>query len=100
MIYRVAPLTYTLAKWLVNVPHIALVNLVADLSGGGRVYPELIQGDCTPEKIASALRPLLADPARQAAERDRLAIIREKLGSPGASMKAAEAVLSALHNPA
>jgi lipid-A-disaccharide synthase len=95
MIYRISPLTYLLAKQLVKVPHIALVNLVADLPGGERVYPELIQGDCTPEKIAAALRPLLQDPARHAEARARLAVIREKLGPPGASAKAAAAVLAA-----
>jgi lipid-A-disaccharide synthase len=96
MIYRISPLTYLLAKQLVKVPHIALVNLVADLPGGGRVYPELIQGDCTPGKIAGALRPLLADPARHAEARARLAVIREKLGPPGASAKAAAAVRDVL----
>ncbi len=92
MVYRIAPVTYLIAKRLVKVPHVALVNLVADLPQGGRVYPELIQGDCTPEKIAALLRPLLGDPVERTRQRAALAIVREKLGGPGASRRAAEEI--------
>lgn len=96
MVYKVAPLTYFLAKRLVKVEHVALANLVADLPDGGRVYPELIQGECTPEKIAAALRPLLADPARRADAREALSRIKRKIGPPGASRRAAEEVAGLL----
>jgi lipid-A-disaccharide synthase len=62
--YRVHPLTYWLARRLVRVPHVGLVNLVA----GERVAPELLQHDATPERLAAAVLPLLDDgPARQRA---------------------------------
>lgn len=53
--YRVHPLTFFMARRLVRVPHVGLVNLVA----GERVAPELLQDDATPAKLAAALLPLL-----------------------------------------
>jgi lipid-A-disaccharide synthase len=63
--YQVHPLTFFLARRLVKVPHVGLVNLVA----GERIAPELLQDEATPEKLAAALLPLLAEgsPARQQA---------------------------------
>ena len=55
VVYRVSPLSYAVAKRVVDVPHVAMVNLVA----GKRIVPELIQGDFTAEKVVSQLRPLL-----------------------------------------
>jgi lipid-A-disaccharide synthase len=53
------------------------------------VAPELIQHDFTPERLADALAPWLDDPAANAAARARLATVRERLGGPGASARAA-----------
>lgn len=62
--YRTHPLTFWLARRLVDVEHIGLANLVA----GGRVAPELLQDDVTPERLAAALLPLVDEgPARQLA---------------------------------
>jgi lipid-A-disaccharide synthase len=54
-VYRVSPLSYAVAQRVVDVPHVAMVNLIA----GKRIVPELIQGDFTAEKVVSQLRPLL-----------------------------------------
>ena len=51
--------------------------------------PELIQDDFTPERVADEAIPLLTDPARAAAMRAELREVREKLGEPGASRRAA-----------
>jgi lipid-A-disaccharide synthase len=74
--YRTHPLTYRLAKRLVEVDHIGLVNLVA----GERVVPEFIQGDATPAALAAALLPLIQSdhPEREQALRG-LAQIRSRL---------------------
>jgi len=56
-VYRVSPLSYAVAKLAVDVPHVAMVNLIA----GRRAVPELIQGDFTAENIVSHLQPLLED---------------------------------------
>lgn len=53
--YRMHPLTYLIARRLVRVPHVGLVNLVA----GERVVPELLQGEATPANLAAAVMPLL-----------------------------------------
>jgi lipid-A-disaccharide synthase len=55
--YRVHPMTFFMARHLVDVPHVGLVNLVA----GERVAPELLQDDATPERLAAALLPLLEE---------------------------------------
>lgn len=55
VVYRVSSLSYAVAKRVVDVPHVAMVNLVA----GKRIVPELIQGDFTAGQVVSQLRPLL-----------------------------------------
>jgi lipid-A-disaccharide synthase len=57
VVYRVSPVTYWIAKRVVTVPHVAMVNLVADK----RLIPELIQDDFTAGRIVQELEPLLAD---------------------------------------
>jgi lipid-A-disaccharide synthase len=60
--YKVAPWEAAIARRLIRVPSVILTNLVL----GENVVPEFIQTDCTPEKLATALAPLLADsPERQ-----------------------------------
>ena len=62
VVYRVSRLTYAIAKRMVKVPHVAMVNLIADK----RIVPELIQDDFTAHNIVQQIVPLLADgPARQ-----------------------------------
>jgi lipid-A-disaccharide synthase len=55
--YRVHPVTFFMARRLVDVPHVGLVNLVA----GERVAPELLQDEATPDALAEALLPLLRE---------------------------------------
>ena len=63
--YRVSKIEEVL-KYLIKAPSIVLTNLVL----GENVIPELIQWDCTPEKLADALLPLLSDtPERQTTDR-------------------------------
>jgi len=87
--YRVAPLTYWLARRLVKVPHFSLVNLVA----GQTVVPELLQDDATPERLAQATTQLLEDGEAARRMREQLAAVTSKLGSPGASGRAARLAL-------
>lgn len=56
-VYRVSNLTYAVAKRVVKVPHVAMVNLIA----GREVVPELIQSDFTAQNVVSHLRNLLHD---------------------------------------
>ncbi len=85
--YRTSDISYFLARWMVTIPHIGLVNVVA----GREIAREFVQDDLVPAKIAVQLQRLL-DPAD--AERARvlegLAEVRGKLGEPGAARRVAE----------
>jgi lipid-A-disaccharide synthase len=89
VIYRLAPLTYRLGKPLVKVDMYSMVNLVA----GRRIVPELIQDACTPERISHEVSSLLTDDARAAEMREALDTVRARLGAPGASGRAADAII-------
>jgi lipid-A-disaccharide synthase len=90
VVYRVAPLTYRIGKPLVQVQTYAMANLIA----GRTVVPELIQDAFTPEAAASEVLRVLADPAHAARVRSDLAEVRARLGEPGASRRAADAILA------
>ena len=90
IVYKLSPLTYALGRSFVKLDTFGMANLVA----GRRVVPELIQAEFTPERVAAEAIPLLTEPARAAAMRAALREVREKLGEPGASRRAAEAVLA------
>ena len=89
VVYRLAPVTYRLGKPFVRVDTYAMANLVA----GRRVVPELIQESFTPEAVAAEAIDILTSDARSSAMRKDLRVVREKLGGPGASARAARAVL-------
>lgn len=90
--YRTSRLTYALAKRLVRVDHIGLVNLVA----GERLVPEFIQDEATPAALADALDPLLdpGSPRRGSVvaglERVRAALAPTDGRPPGAAARVAE----------
>jgi lipid-A-disaccharide synthase len=88
VLYRLGSWTYLLARALVRLPDIALVNLVL----GRRVVPELIQGAATPPRIAAEAVRLLGDRVALAAMRQALAELRGRLGEGGASARAAREV--------
>ena len=90
IVYRLAPLTYRLGKPFVRVDTYGMVNLVA----GRRIMPELIQDAFTPDAVAHEAIALLTDPERAAGARADLKAVCERLGAPGASRRAAEAVLA------
>ena len=89
IVYRVSPLTYHLVRRLVTVENIGMVNLIAQ----EQIVPELLQDACTPDSIADEAVSMLTDPARRARIREGLALVRRRLGGPGASRRAAEAIL-------
>ncbi|MBL8834086.1 MAG: lipid-A-disaccharide synthase [Rhodospirillales bacterium] len=96
--HRVNALSAFLARRLIKVPFVAMPNVIA----GRAVIPELLQEDCTPERLAGELATLLDDPAAAARMRADLAAICDALGNaeiakgPGhlPSDRAAAAVLA------
>lgn len=95
VVYRVSPLTYFLGRPLLSVDRFAMVNLIA----GRDVVPELMQGRFTAERVASETLGLLDTPGRREAMRRDLAEVRARLGGPGASTRAAQAVAAFLPEP-
>jgi lipid-A-disaccharide synthase len=91
--YKTSPITYAIAKRVVKIPHIGLVNVVA----GREVSKEFVQDAFAPARVADALVPLLdlQSPERQRAEAG-LAEVRGKLGTPGASRRVAEMIVGML----
>lgn len=92
MVYRLASWTYALAKLLVRLPNVSLVNLVSEK----KVVPELIQGEANPERIAAEAERLLTDAAAREEMRAGLAGLRGRLGEGGASGRAADQVAALL----
>lgn len=89
IVYRLAWLTYGLARLLVRVDHIGMVNIIA----GETVVPELIQSDVTGERIFVESAKILRDSALRDQTVKKLAEVRAKLGSPGASGRVADIAL-------
>ncbi len=90
IVYRAFWLTYWIARALVTVDCIGLVNLVA----GRRIVPELLQREATVERIAAEASRLLDDPVAAETMRAELRAVRASLGEPGASRRAAQAILA------
>ena len=89
IVYRMSPLSYRLVRRLVTVDKIGMVNLIA----GEKIVPELIQDAFTPANVAGEAIAMLTDEARVEQIKAGLAKVRQKLGGPGASRRAAEAIL-------
>jgi lipid-A-disaccharide synthase len=82
--YKVHPLTWLMFQRLRTVEWVSLVNLVAERE----VVPEMLQQQAEPGPLADALRPLLdpGDPVT-IAQREGLALVRQRLGQPGATTR-------------
>jgi lipid-A-disaccharide synthase len=90
LLYKTSPLTYRLARWLAKVKWIGLVNLVA----GRSIVPELIQDEATEERLCQEVLHLLRDRSAYNAMKEELRQVRQSLGEPGASHRAAQVVLA------
>ncbi len=88
--YRVSWPTHLLAKVILKVKHVGLVNLVA----GREVVPELLQSDATAERLSEEALRFLNDRTQYEHMREAFRRIRGQLGTPGASLRAAEEVLT------
>ncbi len=84
--YRVQPLSAAVARRMLKIPYVTLINLIAEKP----IYPEFLQENCTADNLTAALRPMLTDKAlRQEMQGDidaALAALR-----PGEAMPSAVA---------
>jgi lipid-A-disaccharide synthase len=92
VMYKLSPATYFVARRLVRLPDISLVNIIA----GRRIVPELLQYEVTGERIAAEVRGLI-EVQRYAQVREDLREVRAKLGEAGASQRAAEAIIATVN---
>jgi lipid-A-disaccharide synthase len=84
--YRISPLSFSIAKRVVNVPYVGLVNLVA----GEEVATELLQENVRPDIIAERALAILCDDVKKKEIKDKLARVTDSLGGPGASKRTAQ----------
>jgi len=76
--YRVNPMTAAMARRMIRVPHVAMVNLLA----GRAVVPELLQQDCTAETLGRVTLHLLQDAPAAAAQREAFYAVLDSLRPP------------------
>ena len=87
--YQGNQLSYLLARRLINVKYIALVNLIVDRP----LVKELIQKEFNTEQLTAELKKIL-EPQHASEIRSGYAELRSKLGDSGASKRAAEAIVN------
>jgi lipid-A-disaccharide synthase len=93
IVYRLARMTYALARRLVRVNFIGMANIIA----GEKVVPELIQNEVTAERIAAESRAILGDRELRVRMISKLSEVRAKLGSPGAAGRTADIALAMMY---
>ncbi len=92
MTYKLASLTYFIGRRLVDLEFGSLPNIIA----GKGVIPELVQKNATGERMAEEALNILSDKGRIEDMKEGLRNVRESLGGPGASRRAAEIVYRAV----
>lgn len=92
IVYRLQPLSYWLARSLVQIEHIGMVNILA----GREIVPEFIQSRAALSFVLPVMRELMADSPQRAEMIEDLAAVRAMLGGPGASARAAQTILAVI----
>ena len=92
VVYKTSFLTWALAKLLVKIPYIGLVNVVA----GKKIVAECVQFGAIPKKIAEEIKSIYTNELKIAAIKIELKKIKALLGEPGASLQAARVILNTL----
>jgi lipid-A-disaccharide synthase len=93
IVYRLSKLTYAVGRPFMKIDTFGMVNLVAER----KIAPELIQDDFTPECAAREIVTLLTDEGARSRMIEAIRDVKRKLGGPGASRRAAEAILREVH---
>jgi len=96
VVYRVSKVTYSVARRVVKVPYVAMVNLIA----GREVVPELIQDDFTAANVVSHLQNLLCDEAVRSRIQADLAKVGASLHSARSPIEQVAGITMELMGPA
>jgi lipid-A-disaccharide synthase len=89
VVYRVHPLTYAVGRRVVKVKHLSIINVMANET----IVPEFLQDNLEASAVAQEALELLNNPQRRETMKRRVAEVVSTLGEPGASKRAAEAIL-------
>jgi len=92
IVYKVNPFSYYLARLLVRIRHIGMVNILAERE----IAPEFIQHTATVDNILPFMLEIIEDGERRRRMIEDLREIRNRLGGPGASERAAAQILRLL----
>ncbi len=93
VVYSTSALTYFIGKKLINIDSISMTNIVL----GEKIIPELIQNEMNADEVFSTARSILSDPEKYRQIKSKLGNLKAKLGSEGASKKAAELIYAELN---
>ena len=89
-LYKTSWFNYEIARRIVTVKWATMPNILANAD----IFPEFIQNTVTPESISHAALELLQNESRRIKIKSQLAKVVSSLGEPGASQRAASAILS------
>ncbi|HUT86315.1 MAG TPA: lipid-A-disaccharide synthase [Elusimicrobiales bacterium] len=92
VVYKMSAITYQIAKRVINIPYISLVNIIADKN----LVTELIQHQVTPANIANSAIELLQNTSNLLQMRENLGKLKKSLGTAGAAKKAAGIILKSV----
>ncbi|MGC9271349.1 lipid-A-disaccharide synthase [Acidiphilium sp.] len=90
--YRVNPISAFLARRLITVPYVGMINLLA----GAALVPEMLQADCAPAPLAATLETILNNPAIGARQRAGFAAALARLAPPSGQTPSDAAAAAAL----
>jgi len=90
--YKANPISYTIAKNLVKIRFISLVNLIMDRE----IVKELIQNDLIKTQITEELNKIIADGSGRIVMLDDYAKMQKLVGGNGASFRAAKLMVNYL----
>jgi lipid-A-disaccharide synthase len=94
IVYKISGLTYRIVKNLIKVKNIGMANIILN----EQVVPELIQNDVSHKNIYETSKGILSNPELYKSIKQKLGLVKEKLGDNGASKKAAQIIYKLMND--
>ena len=94
IVYKMNQLSWYISRLFIKVDYAGMVNIIAD----EKIMPEYIQEKATVKAITNEAIEIISDRNKREEMKSKLLCIKEKLKGDGASMKAAEKILSLIHS--